>query len=226
MAKRKLQLNVLQSFTFVHSCDHFFLKVLKIAALFSVSYILCFNLRPNTLSIHQTCWNSHLDQPIWWFTHISMKICQYSLTLVSFQNFFLLWSTKVNFWRISRPLFSTHSKWIKTRPVKLRKDTKEPQKYKYSSFYVFWSHATYWNLKQVQTCDWIIHWFSLRSIEKGSSLCPNPFKGFTLRSESFEGLKGVGHQMTVSLSALLLHCVHTEAPSSCSESAQRIMWNP
>ncbi len=124
--------------------NHFFLKVPKTAALFS--YILCFNLRQTLSRSNQTCWNSHLDQPIWWFTHISMKICQYSLTLVSFQNVFLLWSTKVNFWRISRPLFSTHSKWIKTRPVKLRKDTKEPQKYQYSSFYVFWSHATYWNL--------------------------------------------------------------------------------
>ncbi len=34
-------------------------------------------------------------------------------------------------------------------------------------------------------------------------ICPNPFKGFTIRSESFEGLKGVGDQTTVSWSALL-----------------------
>ncbi len=30
----------------------------------------------------------------------------------------------------------------------------------------------------------------LRFIRKGSSLCLNPFKGFTLRSESFEGCRG------------------------------------
>ncbi len=46
---------------------------------------------------------------------------------------------------------------------------------------------------------------TLRSIRKGSSLCLNPFRGFTLWSESFEGLKGVGDQTTVSLSALLRH---------------------
>ncbi len=75
---------------------------------------------------------------------------------------------------------------------------------------------------------------ALCSIRKVSSLCPNPFKGFTLRSESVEGLKGVGDQTTVSWSALLHH--YTDAPSSCKESAQRIMgpevsisctlWNP
>ncbi len=75
---------------------------------------------------------------------------------------------------------------------------------------------------------------ALRSIRKVSSLCPNPFKGFTLRSESVEGLKGVGDQTTVSWSALLRH--YTDVPSSCKESAQRIMgpevsisctlWNP
>ncbi len=43
----------------------------------------------------------------------------------------------------------------------------------------------------------------------------------TLRSESFEGLKGVGDQKTVSWSALLRH--YTEAASSCKDSAQRIM---
>ncbi len=59
------------------------------------------------------------------------------------------------------------------------------------------------------------------STRKGSSLCPNPFKGFTLRSENFEGLKGVGDQTTVSWSALLRH--YTEVASSCKESAQRIM---
>ncbi len=146
MAERKLQLNVLQSFTFVHSCAIFFFwkcQKLQHCSPFHTFFALIYakhSLDP------QTCWNSYLDQPIWWFTYISMKICQYSLTLVSFQNLFLLWSTKVNFWRICRPLFSTHSKWIKTRPVEHRKDTKEPQKYQYSSFYVFWSHATYWNL--------------------------------------------------------------------------------
>lgn len=124
--------------------NNFFMKVPKIAALFSVSYILCFNLR-QTLSIQPNLLKLPLrSTSMMIHTHISMKICQYSLTLMSFQNFFLLWSTKVNFWRIARPLFSTHSKWIKTRPVKLRKDTKEPQKYQYSS-YVFRSHATYWN---------------------------------------------------------------------------------
>ncbi len=46
---------------------------------------------------------------------------------------------------------------------------------------------------------------TLRSIHKGSSLCPNPFKGFILRCESFEGLKGVGDQTAVSWSALLRH---------------------
>ncbi len=40
--------------------------------------------------------------------------------------------------------------------------------------------------------------FSLRSIRKGSSLGPNPFKGDNIRSESFEGMKGVGDQTTVS----------------------------
>ncbi len=59
-----------------------------------------------------------------------------------------------------------------------------------------------------QTCT-----LTLRSIRKGSPLCPNPFKGFTLWSESFEGLKGVGDQTAVSWSALLLH----------QKSAQRIM---
>ncbi len=39
---------------------------------------------------------------------------------------------------------------------------------------------------------------TLCSIRKGSSLCPNPFIGFTLWSESFEWLKGVGDQTTVS----------------------------
>ncbi len=29
-------------------------------------------------------------------------------------------------------------------------------------------------------------------------ICPNPFKGLTLLSESFEGLKSVGDQTTVS----------------------------
>ncbi len=33
-------------------------------------------------------------------------------------------------------------------------------------------------------------------------LIPNPFKGFTLQSEGFEGLKGVEGQTTASLSAL------------------------
>ncbi len=46
---------------------------------------------------------------------------------------------------------------------------------------------------------------ALCSIRKGSSLCPNPFKGFTLWSESFEGLKGVGEQTTVFWSAHLRH---------------------
>ncbi len=50
-----------------------------------------------------------------------------------------------------------------------------------------------------------LHVVALRSIRKGSSLCTNPFKGFTLRSESFEGLKGVGDQTTVSWNALLRH---------------------
>ncbi len=53
--------------------------------------------------------------------------------------------------------------------------------------------------------DWLEVCFALRSIRKSSSLCPNPFKGFTLWSESFEGLKGVGDQTTVSWSALLHH---------------------
>ncbi len=43
----------------------------------------------------------------------------------------------------------------------------------------------------------------MRSIRKGSYLRPNPFKWFPLRSESFEELKGVGDQITVSWSALL-----------------------
>ncbi len=56
---------------------------------------------------------------------------------------------------------------------------------------------------------------SLHSIRKGSSLCPNPFKGVTLRSESFKGFKGVGDQTTVSWSALLHHhYTHMEVPSS------------
>ncbi len=35
-----------------------------------------------------------------------------------------------------------------------------------------------------------IYLFILFTIRKDSSLCPNPFKGFTLQSEGFEGLKG------------------------------------
>ncbi len=60
---------------------------------------------------------------------------------------------------------------------------------------------------------------SLRSIRKGSSRCPNPFIGFTLRSESFEWLKGVW----VSWSALLRH--HPVSIWRCRHraSAQRIM---
>ncbi len=61
---------------------------------------------------------------------------------------------------------------------------------------------------------------SLRSIRKGSSLCPNPFKGFTLWSESFEGLKGVWDLKCPSASSSR---AHMEAPSSWKESAQRIM---
>ncbi len=60
---------------------------------------------------------------------------------------------------------------------------------------------------------------TLRFIQKGSSLCTNPFKGFTLWSESFEGLKGVGLKcLSASLS-----CAHTEVPSSWKASVQRIM---
>jgi len=40
---------------------------------------------------------------------------------------------------------------------------------------------------------------TLRSIRKGSSLCPNPLKGFSLRCENFEGMKGVGVKKTVFL---------------------------
>ncbi len=46
---------------------------------------------------------------------------------------------------------------------------------------------------------------TLCSIWKGSFLCPNPYKGFTLRSEIFEGMKGVGDQTTLSWSSLLPH---------------------
>ncbi len=49
--------------------------------------------------------------------------------------------------------------------------------------------------KPIQTCL-PTFWSTLRFIRKGSSICPNPFKGFTLRSEGFEGLKGVGDQTT------------------------------
>ncbi len=58
------------------------------------------------------------------------------------------------------------------------------------------------------SCHWIYELnvkLTLLSIRKGSSLCPNPFKGFTLRNESFKGLKGVGDQTAVSWSALLCH---------------------
>ncbi len=43
------------------------------------------------------------------------------------------------------------------------------------------------------------------SIRKALSLCPDPFKGVTLRSESFRGFKGVGDQTTISWNALLPH---------------------
>ncbi len=49
----------------------------------------------------------------------------------------------------------------------------------------------------VSTSQWLC--LPLHSIWKGSSLCPYPLKGFTLRSESFKGLKGVGNQTTVSI---------------------------
>ncbi len=61
----------------------------------------------------------------------------------------------------------------------------------------------------------------LRSI----GLIPMPqslFKGFTLHSESFEGCRGPNNCFLKCPSALSSHA-HTEAPSSCKESAQRIM---
>jgi len=45
----------------------------------------------------------------------------------------------------------------------------------------------------------VLQRLALHSIRKGSSLCPNPFKGFTLRSESFKGMKGVGGSKMVNI---------------------------
>ncbi len=68
---------------------------------------------------------------------------------------------------------------------------------------------------------------TLRSNRKGSSLCHNPFKGFTLLSESFEGLKGVGDQTTLSRRALLRHyAVSTRRRRHHATNLRKGSWEP
>ncbi len=69
--------------------------------------------------------------------------------------------------------------------------------------------------------------FTLRSNRKGSSLCHNPFKGFTLLSESFEGLKGVWDQTTLSWRALLRHyAVSTRRRRHHAKNLRKGSWEP
>ncbi len=92
-------------------------------------------------------------------------------------------------------------------PVSLMKPT---QKWLKQQF-VNWPLKTNWKRSQSHT---------LRSIRKGS--CPNPFNGFTLWSESFEGYKGPNNCF-LKCPSVSSSRGHTEALSSCKKSAQRIM---
>ncbi len=95
--------------------------------------------------------------------------------------------------------------WGETRPaIKLRD--------------MFFQRLTYNKFK------WLSKYLtlSLLSIRKGCSLCPNPFKGVTLQSESFEGCRG-SNNCFLKCPSVSISSFHMEALSSFKESMQRIM---